>query len=58
MDTDGERAVLVRLDGESIVQIPGISGIDAEDTVGAQILANFELAFGDTALGSMTRIVR
>ena len=39
------RAVLVDLNGESVVEILGSVGIDSEDTLATEILANLELMF-------------
>jgi hypothetical protein len=44
-------AVLVQLDGKSVVKILGCLGIDAEDTVRAKILANLELPLWDAKKG-------
>lgn len=54
VDTDVVRAVVVDLDGQGIVEILGGVGVDGEDALAAEILANLELSLGDTAyMGSV-----
>ena len=45
--TDVVRPVFVGLDGNSIVEVLRVLGINSEDTLAAEVLANFQLALGD-----------